>query len=788
MRMKKIVGLLFSLSLFLSSYAQKANYEMAEKTKALLLPYKYDKISPFFTQDSDDFWFRELTKDGEKYFYVDLKNKKKEEMLDPECMAREMEKATGRKYDPKRLGFWKIFFNKGGETLNWEDGSVIFEYNRKTRKLTYTKKQPVANQQPFMMHYDTGISPDGRYQVFGKEHNAFIRDLKDSTVVQLTFNGIKGYSHTEGWDTNKEVPLAPLWFDDSQHFCLFRQDLRNLGEVSNMNYLNGRPKAYSSQTVLVGDTVVPYTEVTVYDVNTMKQKVVNIDRWKDQEVRIIHQNTQANKLFLERRARFNKQLDICEVDLETGEVKVVVHEEGEPYIGIELASIHFFNNYNDIIWWSERSGYGHLYHYDKDGNLKNVITSGEWTAGKVIYIDEKTRTVFFEAYGISSGENPSYAKICKANIDGKGKVTLLTPEEGTHNVIMSPTKKYIIDSYSRPDLPCQFTVRDTRSGKLILKLSELNLDAMYEKGWKRPETFSVKAADGITDLYGVMWKPFDFDPDKKYPIISCVYPGPQTDNVPLTFEVGSTNEALAQIGCIVVAFNHRGGIPYRGKAYHSFGYKNIRDHALADDKYGLEQLIARHSFIDGNRVGIYGHSGGGMMSAAAICTYPDFYKACVSSAGNHDNNIYSQFFVESHYDIHQEVGSKKATNTPEKNILIIGGSQQNVKDKKKEESTLNLPTNMDLAANLKGHLMLVVGGFDGNVHPAHTIRMVDALIKHGKDVELVYLPRGRHTYDGVSQWYFEHKLRSHFAKYLLGDFTSTGFYDIKVNEYDQIVK
>lgn len=744
--------------------AQTANYRAAEEAKALQLPYKYDKITPFFTEGSDDFWFREFVNGEERYYYVEVDKREKSELFDPVYIATEMQKATGRTYDPKRLGFWKIYFNKGGKTLNWRDGQILFEYNRKTRKLTYSQMEPEQDPMSYYMHYDSGVSPDGRYQVFGKEHNAYIRDLKDSTVVQLTFNGIKGYSHTEGWDTQEEVPLAPLWMDDSQHFCLFRQDLRNLGEVSNMNYLKGRPLAYTTPTILVADSVVPYTEASVFDVQTKKQKLIQLGKWKDQQVRIIHQDTRANKVYFERKDRLGKNLDICELNLQTGEVKVIIHEEGEPYIGIELASIHFLNNYKDIIWWSERSGYGHLYHYDGNGQLKNIITQGPWTVGKVIDIDEQTRTIYFEAYGYTPGENPSYAKICKANIDGKGKVTLLTSEEATHHVQFSPSKRYIIDSYSRPDLPCQFTVRDTRRGELVLKLGELDQSELNRKGWKKPEVFSVKAADGQTDLYGVMWKPFDFDPSKKYPLISCVYPGPQTDNVPLTFEVGSTNEALAQMGIIVVAFNHRGGLPFRGKAYHTFGYDNIRDHALADDKCGLEQLIARHPFIDGDKVGIYGHSGGGMMSTAAICTYPDFYKACVSSAGNHDNNIYTQFFIENHYRIEQTQQSGKH-----------GYSTQ-------------LPTNMELAPRLKGHLMLIVGGSDGNVHPAQTIRMVDALINNGKDVELVYLPRGRHTYDGVSAWYFEHKLRSHFAKYLLGDFTSSGFYDIKVNEYDQIVK
>lgn len=783
--MKRIIVYLFCLGLSCGAFAQKANYEQAEKAKSNLraLSWNYEWVTPFFTEGSDDFWFREDRDGGEKYYYVDLKARKVEEFMDPAYLAAEMEKATGRKYDPKRLGFWQVYFKRGGEKLVWQDGNVTFEYNRKTRKLSYVRDENmVIDRTPRkIMSYHSGMSPDGRYVVFGKEHNAYIRDLKDSTEVQLTFDGIPGYSHTEGWTTNREVPLAPIWFEDSQNFCLIRQDFRGLGEVSFINYVKDRPVAGNSQCVLAGDSVVIYTEITLYDVATKTRKVVDIDKWQDQQVRILHSDVKANKLYLERRNRRNTMLDVCEVNLSTGAVKVIIHEEGDPYLGIELASITFLNDYKDIIWWSERSGYGHLYHYDGEGNLKNAITSGNWTAGKVVGMDEKKRTVYFQAYGVMPGENPSYAKICKANIDGKGKMVVLTPEEGTHNVIFTPSKKYIIDAYSRPDLPYQFKVRDTQQGNLVVDLGEQNLDALYKRGWKMPETFSVKAADGETDLYGVMWKPFDFDSTKSYPIISCVYPGPHTDNVPLAFEVASTNEALAQVGFIVVAFNHRGGLPFRGRAYHTYGYNNIRDYALADDKCGLEQLIERHSFIDGNRVGVYGHSGGGMMSTAAICTYPDFYKACVSSAGNHDNNIYSQFYVESHFAIDEQV------KTIEEKVKTKDG-RDSVVTREKSVYSMNLPTNMELAKNLKGHLMLVVANLDGNVHPAHTMRMVDAFINHGKDVELVVLPRGRHTYDGVSSWYFEHKLRSHFAKYLLGDFESSGFYDIEINEFDQVKK
>ena len=486
--MKIIIGILL-ISCFLGrTTAQNANYKRAEETKAFSLPWKYDRLTPFFTEGSDDFWYSLQTNDGEKYFYVDLKNKKVEEFIDPVYLATEMEKATGRKYNPKKLGLWKIHFKKGGRILSWRDGRVIFNYNRITKKLGYTNLPSESDMPPIHGFFDSGMSPDGKYQVFGKNHNAYIRNLEDSTVVQLTFDGTLEFSYMTGWgDVKEEVPLAPVWFEDSKNFYLFRQNSHKVAEISNMNYLKGRPLAYNTQAVLAGDSIVLYDEISLFDVETKTQKKIKIDKWQDQLTRVLHSDTKNNKLFLERRTRRNNILEVCDVNLKTGDVKVIIHEEGDPYIGIELASIHFINNYNDIIWWSERSGYGHFYHYDREGNLKNAITSGEWTAGKIVEIDEKNRTIFFQAYGIAPDENPSYAKICKANIDEK----ILTPEEATHEVIFSPSKRYIIDAYSRPDLPCRFSVRDIR-GKLIASLGEVNLDDLYKKGWKMPETFSVR--------------------------------------------------------------------------------------------------------------------------------------------------------------------------------------------------------------------------------------------------------------------------------------------------------
>ncbi len=781
--MKKLLTGLFFISLFQGVMAQQANYKLAEKCDSYTLPWGYERLIPFFVTGSDNFWFKQENGEEEQYYFVNVKAKKIEKLFDSEYIADEMTKVTGKTYNPKKLGFWGLPFDKTGTTLSWDDGKFRFEYNRVTQKLTHTlpdktkakndtREMPAEMQK--MILQQQGFSPDEKWQVFGKGCNAYLRNMEDSTEVQLTFDGEPGFSYAGEKDNNEVVNIVPVWFDDSKHFYHYRHDTRKIGEVFQLNYLYDRPSAYGSKIVLAGDSTLLHTEISLFDTETKQQKKVKIGKWQDQMSRILHSDTKLNKLYIERKTRRSNILEVCEVNLKSGEIKVIIREEGDPYIGTELASIHFLNNCNDIIWWSERDGHGHFYLYDGKGNLKNKITSGPWSAGHIVKIDEKKRDIYFQAYGITPGENPSYAKICKANIDGKGKIVILTPEEATHSIQFSPSGRYIIDTYSRPDLPYQFTLRDLQ-GRLVMKLAETNLNTLYHAGWKLPETFSVKAADEKTDLYGVMWKPFDFDPNKKYPVISCVYPGPQTDNVPLTFAINSMNEKLAQVGFIVVAFNHRGGLPYRGRDYHSHGYKNIRDHALADDKRGLEQLVERYSFIDGERIGIYGHSGGGMMSTAAICTYPDFYKACVSSAGNHDNNIYSQSFVEGHYEIHEEM-----RNVQEK--IKTADGRDTIVSRKKILYTTNLPTNMELAKNLKGHLMLVVGGQDGNVHPANTIRMVNAFINHGKDFELVFLPTAGHTYDGISDWYFQHKLRSHFAKYLLGDFTTPCFYDVEIDQ------
>ena len=345
----------------------------------------------------------------------------------------------------------------------------------------------------------------------------------------------------------------------------------------------------------------------------------------------------------------------------------------------------------------------------------------------------------------------------KSSFDKQG-VTLITKEPANHSMSMSKSNKFIVNTYSTVDMAPKIVLRDA-SGNVIMDLENVDLTELLKTGWKPAESFILKARDGITDLYGVMYKPFDFDSTRKYPIISYVYPGPQTESVPYGFTVGGNHAALAQLGFIVVNFGHRGGSPMRDQYYHSYGYQNLRDYALEDDKYGLEQLADMHDFIDITKVGIYGHSGGGFMSTAALLTYPEFYKVAVSSAGNHDNNIYNRNWSESNNGV-KEIRKKVKVKDEE-----TGEEREELKITFESKTK----SNAELAANLRGYLLLVHGESDNNVHPGNTSRVVDALIKANKRFDQLMIPGAAHGF-GSASGYFERMKWYYFAEHLLGDY------------------
>ena len=762
----------------LAGFAQKANYKEAERfmrgnAEKLV---GSTKVSPRFLKGSDKFWYSYKTGDGTRYYFVDPKAKIHRELFDREFMTAEISKYTHGPVNYKELPVRALAFKEDEKTLKFEVDTFRFEYNIYTHRLV--KIDSVRKKPDTTPKKSNGLegtySPDSTYIVYAKSHNLYMLSVKDSVETQITTDGELKYSYAYGDTdtTSKRVSARVTWFENSERFYVRRSDRRKIKTLYVVNNLSSRPTLNEYEYVMAGDQEVQHEELFLVDTTDKKLIKVSVEKWPDQTLRLFTPGKKVNSLYFLRKKRTCDEIDFCKVDLKTGEVKVLINEISKPYFNNDFFHLSLLNEGKDIIWWSERTGHGHFYHYDGEGNLKNAITSGNWTAGKMVKIDTVGRTIYFGAYGQEKGACPYYARVNKARIDGNGQVEVLTPEQATHEAYFSKSGRYFVDNYSRADLEPRSVLRDNK-GKVIMELASPDLTRLYETGWKMPEPFTVKAADGHTDLYGFMWKPFDFDSTRRYPIISYVYPGPQTEAIPLEFSVTAAyNVGLAQIGFVVVTFGHRGGSPMRDKWYHTFGYNNLRDYPLADDKCGIEQLADRFSFIDKSKVGIFGHSGGGFMSTAALCTYPDFYTAAVSSAGNHDNNIYNQWWGETHHGVREVKSFEKKTVKDS-----ITGKDTTVSVEKIKFET-KIPTNIELAKNLKGYLMLVTGDVDNNVHPANTLRMADALLKAGKNFDLVILPGQAHSFMGIQQAFYQRKMWFHFAKHLLGDYSSDQFREI----------
>ncbi len=662
--------------------------------------------------------------------------------------------------------------------------TLYFEYDLATKKLSLPEIYTPQIRKPRW----ASVSPDEKTIVFAKNSNLYMLDAEnyakalrksdDATIVesQLTTDGEEHYGYARrltdedrqqegqreviatGNQKNRRVPpVQIIWSKDSKKFSVVRRDQRKVGDLWVINSLSQpRPTLETYKYAMPGEVNVDLSEIEVFDIASKARLKVKADKFKEQTIQIAtaRQSARArerertepewladgsSKIYFTRVSRDMKKIDICVGDAGTGDVKTLIEERLNVYM--ETKPLRLVNNGQELIHWSERDGWGHYYLFDADGKLKNAITSGEFVAENISSVDDKARVIYFEAEGREPAEDPYFTHHYKVNFDGTG-MKMLDRGTGSHAVSASDSGTYFIDTYSMVTTAPQSTVFDA-GGSQVMELEATDVRALLEAGFKYPEQFQAKADDGVTDLYGVIYKPFDFDPAKKYPIIAFVYPGPQTESVTKTFSPRTANVALAQLGFIVMEVGNRGGNPHRSKWYHSYGYGNLRDYGLADKKAVIEQLARKHRFIDIDRVGIYGHSGGGFMSTAAMLVYPDFFKVAVSSSGNHENNIYNRRWSEMHHGV-KEVTDKDGKVTFEYSI----------------------EKNSELAKNLKGHLMLATGDIDDNVHPGNTLRMADALIKANKRFDFVMLPGIRHGYAADTEYFFWVRAE-YFARHLL---------------------
>ena len=769
------------------AYGQRADFKAAEKFRTENMRPKYGdlRVSPNWIHESNKFWYSYKTSAGKNYYYVDADSRARKLLFDSRFMASEIHKLIHRPFNELDLPLEDIEFEKKSTfRFTFKIDSIRFSYDINSKILAIKDTIPKKDRDPGWATY----SPDSTWIAYAKNHNLYIMksDDPDSVEIQLTTDGELHYGY-EGRrsDTTKDkkVRSGARWFENSEKLYITKSDSRKVSDLFVINALaDPRPELETYKYAMPGEENVPQYELIIFDTDSKERKDIEIGRWKDQTFRVYWSSQKASdRMVVVRKRRDLKELDVCMVDANTGEVKVLFSEKTYPYFNDDYAQLSVLNEGKDIIWWSERGGWGQLFLYDDMGKLKNQITDGFFVTGDIQRIDTLNRELYIEGFGRENGIHPYYSMIYRVSIDRPG-MKLLTPEDATHSFSMSKTNKYWVDTYSRVDMVPKSVLRDN-NGNVILKLEEADLSQVYTTGWKMPERIVVKAKDGVTDLYGVMFKPFDFDSTRKYPVISYVYPGPQTESVPYSFSVNNRyTTALAQLGFIVVNFGHRGGSPQRNHYYHTYGYDNLRDYALADDRYGIEQLADKYNFIDVDRVGIYGHSGGGFMSTAALLSHPDFYDVAVSSSGNHDNNIYNQWWGETHHGVTEvEKSSTNNSSAGTRGRGRRGDPLQEQDTVKKEEKVItfesNIPNNQDIARNLKGHLLLVHGDIDNNVHPGNSIRVVDALIKANKRFDFMIMPGQSHSYGPYSA-YFERMMWYYFAEHLLDDYrTNVGLMD-----------
>lgn len=808
--MRKIfLSLVVLVTLVLTSMAQqKANYQLA----ARFSPKKLDKlvfslnVDPHWLKKTDRFWYTYETSEGKKWYIVDPAKAEKKLLFDNEKLAMLITKIVKDPFDAQHLGLdsmrfikdenWIQFEVKSTEEIEKKDTTLkkdakatkekktfFFEYNLITNELIELTDFKKPKRKPSW----ASISPDGNTIIFGKNYNLWcmnkanyekaLKNEEDSTIIEnkLTTDGIENYAyHGDGAfggggetnvdkekNKNKRKAATIYWSADSKHFTLVKSDVRKVKDLWVINSIaDPRPTLETYKYWMPGEKESPIDHVILFDMTNMSNKELNVSAFKDQDISLWSKPSLANTrdddfrplqwlgtnnaFYFTRTSRDLKKIDQCIVDINTGIVKPLIEERLNTYA--EIKRLGLVNEGKELIEWSERDGWAHFYLYDDNGKLKNQITSGAWHAEDIVNIDEKKRILYFTANGKEKNEDPYYLHLYKVNFDGTG-LKLLNAGDYDHAINMNDNSSYFVNNFSRVN-SIPKSVLYNSDGKQIVDLETADLASLFPAGYKFPQPFKVKADDGITDLFGVMYKPFDFDSTKKYPLIEYVYPGPQTEAVNKSFSRGMDRvDRLAQLGFIVVTVGNRGGHPARSKWYHNYGYNNLRDYGLADKKAAAEQLADKFNFIDINKVGIHGHSGGGFMSTAAMLVYPDFFKVAVSNAGNHDNSIYNRWWSEKHHGVKEVISDKNDTTF-----------------------TYNIDKNPDLAKNLKGRLMLIHGEIDNNVHPANTIRVVNALIKANKRFDMLILPTQRHSFGDMNETWFW-RTADYFSRWLMNDTT-----------------
>jgi dipeptidyl-peptidase 4 len=711
--------------------------------------------------DGDRFWYRNRIADGHEFVLVDPVRGTRERAFDHERLAQGLSAATGTEQNPLDLAIQALRPADEGRFLGFELDRQRWECD----VIEFRCERPAAPREQLQ---DAVLSPDGRLAILRREHNLWVRDMTTGEERPLTTDGQDRHGYAtdnEGW-RRSERP-AVRWSPDSRRIATYRLDERGVGDMHLWEMADGRPRLHSWPYALPGDTAVPMYERVIIDVDDGGMVRLPIppdhqrtssccgmmrgDAWGDAEW-----SADGRWLAFVSVSRDYSTVTLRLSDAVSGATRDLLTETLEPYFEGSAAgrggpNWRVLHERDQILWYSPRDDVGHLYLYDlATGQQIRRLTAGDWAVIDVIHVDEAAGHVYFTGAGREAGRDPYFRHLYRVPLAG-GEPLLLTPDNADHVVTMAPSGRYFVASHSTVDTPPVTVVR-TADGAPVLTVQEADISGLDALGWPAPLPFTTTARDGVTEIHGLMFRPSDFDPTRRYPVINRIYPGPQVGSIgPRTFQParGGNSQALAELGFIVVQIDAL-GTPMRSAPFHTYYYGDLADNGLPDQIAAMRQLADRHPYIDLSRVGIFGHSGGGFATAAAMLRHADFFHVGVASAGNLDNRGYTYYWGEKWQGPLERLPDGTDTYTNQALHLI--------------------------AENLQGRLLLAYGTMDTNVHPNMTLLLINELIRHNKDFDVVVMPNRGHGFS--NEPYFVRKTWDYFVRHLL-DLEPPGEYPLR---------
>ena len=738
-----------------SAVQAQVNYENAEALLGWHLSEVVvgDEVSPEWLEDDTRFWYRATRQEGADFLLVDPVRRERDKVFDNARLASAMSVAADTTYDPTRLPFESFEFVEEVEVIEFSEGERRFTCDVSDYDCQVGDTVP----EPPESHV---ASPDEEWEAFIHEHDLYVQPAEGGDSIRLTTDGEEYWRYGEQAPRPNQVindePQRPhlQWAPDSRRIAVRRMDERDVEHFPMYSVTEIRPKGFTYPYSVPSDSIIQRFDIHVVDLEERTNVKVDAppqpytvfgttgldgDDWIT-----VQWAAEGERLFFTHGTRGARRIELMEADPSSGETRTVVRDTTHTHIEMSAeiggpAAWQILEDGDEVLWYSQRDGWGHPYRYDTDGPLLNRVTEGAWTVGHLEHVDEEAGTVYFTGHG-REGWNPVKPALYRAGLEGS-EPELLTPEAGHHEIEFSPAGDHFIHTRSYVDELPVARVR-TLDGGTVLELEEGDASAAEALGWRPPVPFTVKGRDGVTDLHGLMYLPSHFDEEEEYPVINHIYPGPFRGSVgSWSFSTGrGGNHALAELGFVVIQLDHM-GTNFRSKAFRDEWYGRMDDHGLPDHVAALRQLGARYDWVDLDRVGIYGHSGGGFASTAAMLQYPEVFDVAVSTAGNHDNRTYHAAYAEKYQGLFEEGDEEEGDNYERQ-------------------------ANYLQAENLEGKLFLMTGDMDDNVHPAMTYRVAHALIDANKDFDFLILPDRAH---GLNEPYVIRRRWDYFVEHLLGE-------------------